>query len=66
MLNIFHILLHVFEILFIWILIVVEAKLLGDYEALKGWIEIGMNMDLNRLKENIDKFNKEHHCGDIV
>ena len=51
MLSVFHILLHVFEIFLIWALIVIQAKLLQDYDALKGWIEFGMGLDLDYLGE---------------
>jgi hypothetical protein len=59
MLSVFHILLHVFEIFLIWALIVVQAKLLQDYEALKGWIEFGMGLDLDYLGKKFEEFKKQ-------
>lgn len=59
MLSVFHILLHVFEIFLIWALIIVQAKLLQDYEALKGWIEFGMGLDLNHLGKKFEEFKKQ-------
>ena len=58
MLSVFHILLHVFEIFLIWALIVVQAKLLQDYEALKGWVEFGMGLDLDHLGKKFEEFKK--------
>ena len=63
-LNIFHILLHIFEVFMIFICIGCLGKISDDNDALKGWIEIGMQLDLDRLKENSEKFNKEQEEKD--
>ena len=60
MLSVFHILLHVFEIFLIWALIVVQAKLLQDYNALQGWIEFGMGLDLDHLGKKFEEFKKQN------
>ena len=59
MLSVFHILLHVFEIFLIWALIIVQAKLLQDYNALQGWIEFGMGLDLDHLGKKFEEFKKQ-------
>lgn len=59
-LNIFHIVLHVLECFFIWGLIIVQSRLLQDYNALKGWIEFGMGLDLDHIAENLEKWKKEN------
>ena len=59
-LNIFHIVLHAFECLLIWGLIIVQSRLLQDYNALKGWIEFGMGLDLDHIAKNLEKWEKEN------
>ena len=59
MLGIFHIILHVFECLLISGCIMVQCKLLEDYDALRGWIEFTFKMDLNKLAERIEEWKKE-------
>ena len=63
-LNIFHILLHIFEFIMICLCFGGLGILSKDCDALKGWIEIGMQLDLDRLRENIEKFNKEQEEKD--
>ena len=50
MLGIFHIILHVFECLLIFGCIMVQCKLLQDYDALRGWIEFAFKIDLDKKK----------------
>ena len=45
MLGVFHIILHVFECLLICGCIMVQSKLLADYDALRGWIEWTFKID---------------------
>lgn len=59
MLSVFHIILHVFECLIIFVCIADCGKLIGDYDALKGWVEFVFKMDLNKLAERIEEWKKE-------
>jgi hypothetical protein len=59
MIGVFHIILHVFECLLICGCIMVQCKLLEDYDALRGWIEFTFKMDLNKLAERIEEWKKE-------
>ena len=48
MISIFHIILHVFECLLIFGCVIVQCKLLQNYDALKGWVELTFKLDLNK------------------
>lgn len=57
--NIFHILIHIVEIIFIYMLIIVQCHLLKDYESLKSWVEFIVGLDLDYLSKRIKSFKKE-------
>lgn len=59
MLGVFHIILHVFECLLICGCIMVQSKLLADYDALRGWIEWTFKIDLDKLAQRIEEWKKE-------
>lgn len=59
MINIFHILIHIVEIIFIYMLIIVQGRLLKDYESLKSWVEYIVGLDLDYLSKKIKSFKKE-------
>ena len=59
MINIFHIILHIFECLLKFGCIIVQCQLLKDYDALKGWVEFTFKVDLNKLAERIEEWKKE-------
>lgn len=59
MLGVFHIILHVFECLLISGCIMVQCKLIQDYDALRGWIEFTFKMDLDKLAQRIEELKKK-------
>ncbi len=59
MISIFHIILHVFECLLIFGCVIVQCKLLQDYDALRGWIEFAFKIDLDKLAERMEEWKKK-------
>lgn len=59
MLGVFHIILHVFECFLIFGCIMVQCKLLQDYDSLRGWIEWTFKIDLNKLAQRVEEWKKE-------
>lgn len=55
---VFHILLHIFECLLIFGCIIVQSKLIQDYDSLRGWVEWTFKFDLNKLAKRLEEWKK--------